>query len=191
MNLSKMQTLTDNELIDLIQAQDRSASRMFDELIARYRSGLYRRCLSRLRNTADAEDVVQESVSRSYRYLSAFRGDSSFKTWLFTIADNQCNRFFVKRARYELADDLMVLIDHEDVLYTPEYDSMENEYVRKTLSGLPEYARDILMLRFDLELSLAGISQTLGISLSAAKMRLYRAIELFEKQFESSIEVAV
>ena len=143
-----MQTLTDNELIDLIQAQDRSASRMFDELIARHRSGLFRRCLSRLNNTADAEDIVQESVSRSYRYLSAFRGDSSFKTWLFTIADNQCNRFFVKRARYDLTDDMAILLDQEELLYTPEDDGGQHEYVRKILNGLPEYARDILMLRF-------------------------------------------
>ncbi|SFF85960.1 RNA polymerase sigma factor [Neptunomonas qingdaonensis] len=191
MNLSEIQTLTDNELIDLIQQQDRNAPRLFDELIDRYRAVLFHRCLCRLSNVADAEDVVQEALSRSYRYLSAFRGESSFKTWLFTIADNQCNRFFAKRERYQLTDDMTVLIDQEEALYTPPEDSAQNEDVRKILNGLPEYARDILMLRFDLELSLAGISQTLGISLSAAKMRLYRAIELFEKQFVSSVEIIV
>ena len=191
MNLSEIQALTDDELIDLIQQQNRNAPRMFDELIDRHRPALFRRCLSRLSNIADAEDVVQEALSRSYRYLSAFRGESSFKTWLFTIADNQCNRFFVKRSRYELTDDVAVLIDQEEALYTPQEDSAQNDDVRKVLNGLPEYARDILMLRFDLELSLAGISQTLGISLSAAKMRLYRAIELFEQQFQSKVEIIV
>ena len=191
MTLFEIQALTDNELIDLIQQKDASESRIFDELINRHRAALFRRCLSRLQNIADAEDVVQESVSRSYRYLNAFRGESSFKTWLFTIADNQSNRFFVKRSRYELLDDMAISIEPEEELYTPPEENKENDDVRKILNTLPEYARDILMLRFDLELSLVGISQTLGISLSAAKMRLYRAIELFEKQFESNVEILV
>lgn len=191
MNVFDIQKLTDNELVDLVQQQGESASRMFDELINRYRALLFRRCLSRLNNIADAEDMVQESVARSYRYLSAFRGESSFKTWLFTIADNQCNRFFVKRSRYELVGDMAMLIESEEVLYIPQEDSRENDDVRKILNELPEYARDILMLRFDLELSLAGISRTLGISLSAAKMRLYRALDLFEKQFAANLDIIV
>ncbi|SIS43450.1 RNA polymerase sigma factor [Neptunomonas antarctica] len=191
MKLSAIKALTDNELVDLIQRQTVNAEQLYSELMGRHQVALLHRCYSRLGNTADAEDVVQETLSRGYRYMNAFKGDSSFKTWLFSIADNQCYSLFAAKSRYELVDDVAAIIDQngEYSLFQEEDAQVQVNAVRQAWNQLPEYARDVLMLRFDLELSLMGISQTLGISLSASKMRLYRAIELFEKQFSSNATV--
>ena len=55
-----------------------------------------------------------------------------------------------------------------------------DEVVGKMISSLPRCERDVLTLRFYLNLSLQEMSVYLGLGLSATKMRLYRALELFE-----------
>ncbi|NND68063.1 MAG: hypothetical protein HKN19_10790, partial [Halioglobus sp.] len=58
--------------------------------------------------------------------------------------------------------------------------------VEAALRALGPKARDVLGLRFYSDLSLEAISAAFGISLSAAKMRLYRALEQFEKAYALS-----
>ena len=55
---------------------------------------------------------------------------------------------------------------------------------------LPPRAREVLGLRFFGEASLDEIARTLGISLSAAKMRLYRALALFEANYPEAQRIA-
>jgi RNA polymerase sigma-70 factor (ECF subfamily) len=56
----------------------------------------------------------------------------------------------------------------------------ESNRVREVLARLPSKSRDVLMLRFYRDLSLEDIAVTLDVGLSAAKMRLYRAMAQFK-----------
>src|SRR5271169_5162945 len=57
-----------------------------------------------MRNTADAEDAVQECYLRALRHFDSYRGPA-MKPWLLTILRNVCNTEFARRGKQEIADD--------------------------------------------------------------------------------------
>jgi len=177
-----LRSYTDEELVASAQILV-SSSEAFAELMRRHRSDLLWRCRVRLGNFADAEDALQETLIRAYRGLALFRGVSSFRTWLFAIADNQCNTVHARRMRHIVSDHVRSLITlHEERVSNDSREETEGliELVHRVLNELPSQARDVLLLRFHSELSLEDIANTLGIGLSASKMRLYRAVSAFE-----------
>jgi RNA polymerase sigma-70 factor (ECF subfamily) len=78
--------VTDEELVLLARQGDPDA---FDQLVVRYQSTVFRAAMAALRIPQDAEEVAQDAFVRAWSNLGKFRGDSTFKTWLLTIAWNQ------------------------------------------------------------------------------------------------------
>lgn len=175
----------DEELLSSIMAQSPGWRDPLAILLRRYRRSLLTRCFLYLRNRQDAEDAAQETELRVFCAIRKFRGDSSFRTWLFAIADRQCHDQARKRSRYLLSDHVRDLIEiHEDSLRYLVENKADSQLVSGVLERFPRRDRDILMLRFYLDFSLQDISEYLGIGLSATKMRLYRALELFGTRLE-------
>ena len=54
----------------------------------RYQRPLFHLCMRYLRNQADAKDVAQRAFVKAFQGLDGFRGESSFRTWLYRIAIN-------------------------------------------------------------------------------------------------------
>ena len=181
--------LADEQLVALFQARGAAASDAYGVLIHRHQPNLLRRCRVRLGNTSDAEEAVQETLLRVFRGLLRFRGDAAFRTWLFSVADNQCNTLHLRRSRRMMSEHVRALIVlHEAMSHDnrDDEDAISREQVHELLSSLPSRACDVLMLRFYSDLSLEDIAKTLGIGLSATKMRLYRSLALFEAALETS-----
>jgi RNA polymerase sigma-70 factor (ECF subfamily) len=78
--------VTDADLVARARQGDTAA---FGELVDRHRSAVCRAARAALPCHADAEDAAQDAFLVAYRRLDSFRGDSSFKTWLLTIAWRQ------------------------------------------------------------------------------------------------------
>jgi RNA polymerase sigma-70 factor (ECF subfamily) len=87
----------DELLVSRVQDGNRCA---FDQLAARYRSRLLRLIMRIVHDSADAEDVLQDTLVRAYRAIDSFRGDSAFYTWLFRIAVNTATAFVSGRHRH-------------------------------------------------------------------------------------------
>ena len=151
----------------------------FSVLADRYREAVVRRCRYRLGNLDDAQDVAQEVLLRAYRGLDRFQGQASFRTWLSAIVENECATFAVRRGRHVLTDHLRSLIELHEAQgrSASSPDPALAGSVRKALAAVGEPGRQVLYLRFYQERSLAEIAEVLEISLSAAKMRLYRGLE--------------
>ena len=184
-----MQTInfeqSDEALLSLIREQRADWRDLLAVLLQRYRQSLLTRCFLYLKNRQDAEDAAQETELRVLRAIQGFRQDSSFRTWLFAIADRQCHDLARKRARYVLSDHVYELIEiHEDSFRQVVDDDSESHLVGEVLNRIPRRERDILMLRFYVDLSLQDIADYLGLGLSATKMRLYRALDLFGARLE-------
>ncbi len=180
MSQKHYQTLEDQELTDLIIEQQVGWRDMLSALLQRHHSALLTRCYIYLKNREDAEDATQETELRAFRAIKNFRGDSKFRTWLFAIGDRQCYDLVQKRKRQMIDDHLRALIEiHETSVNKITPSTERHPVVEHVLSQLPEQERDVIMLRYYMDLSLHDVSSTLGIGLSATKMRLYRALDKF------------
>ncbi len=186
MSQKHFQTLDDQGLIKLIIKQQVGWRDMLSALLQRHHNALLTRCYVYLKNREDAEDATQETELRVFRAIKNFRGDSSFRTWLFAIADRQCYDLTHRRARQTINDHLRALIAiHETNLNKITQTTEHHNIVNHALTRLPQQERDVIMLRYYTDLSLQEVSSTLGIGLSATKMRIYRSLEKFTALLEN------
>src|SRR5919199_4413838 len=95
--------LGDGELVQRARQGDAFA---FELLVKRYDRRLYRVARSILRDSSEAEDVVQETFVRAFTHLTDLRSDASFSTWLTRIAVNEALR---RRRRRQRTMDLTTL----------------------------------------------------------------------------------
>lgn len=139
----------------------------------------YAIALKMVGNEHDARDVLQETYLRAFGSLRRFRGDSSFKTWVHRITVNCSVTLVAKRRRHahaELDDTVQVCetrhgTDPESSAAT----SDDRERLVAALGELPEQMRIVVVLRDVYDLPHEAIARELGISHTAAKVRLHRA----------------
>ncbi len=127
----------------------------------------------------DARDVVQEAYLRAYRGLKRFRGEAQFTTWLYRITANCASSTLGKRARHrhDVLDDDDDVIDASGRLDPAEQADRGavRDRLKLALNELPPRLRTVVVLRDVYDLSHEAIAAELGISESAAKVRLHRA----------------
>jgi RNA polymerase sigma-70 factor (ECF subfamily) len=184
---SRQEALHDATLVRRFNAGDESA---FVEIIARYRERMHAVALSVLRNTADAEEIAQDTFIRAHRGLARFRGDSALSTWLHRIALNLSrNRYwyFFRRHRHATrsldsafsdsnASTLASLIACDAPSPVQEAATSEfSELVATCMTRLGAGHREILTQRNVLNLSYEEIATTFGISIGTVKSRIARA----------------
>ncbi len=167
----------DTQLVAFILEQRAGWRDGLSILLQRHHAALLGRCHAYLKNREDAEDAAQETELRVFRAIHRFRGESSFRTWLFAIADRQCHNLARRRARQVMDMHLCALIEIHEHSLRSKTASDSGAMINTLLTQLPEQARDVLVLRFYKELSFDDMAVTLGLGLSATKMRLYRALE--------------
>jgi RNA polymerase sigma-70 factor (ECF subfamily) len=165
-----------DELIEEAKAGDHHA---FEELVRRTYTDTYTLAFRLVGDEEDARDVVQETYLRAHKGLKRFRGDAQFSTWLHRITANCANTHLGRRGRHEhdpLPDDPGIADEH------PQRDPEERaglgdlrSQLTEALQGLPPKLRAVVVLRDIYDLSHEMIAEQLGISESAAKVRLHRA----------------
>lgn len=198
MNIPRKGTLkhcSDEQLLALVSDRGAGSQSAFAVLTERHHGYLYQRCLQKLERAVDVEDVIQEVHFNIYRYAGTFRRESTFKTWLTRIADNQCNTCLRKQENYYLTGHISNLIElHEanmGVTANAEKTSELQRDIFILMEALPQSQKQVLSLRYWEDLSVQEIAQTLGIGLSAAKMRIQRAVSrCSENYFNSDRKVA-
>jgi RNA polymerase sigma-70 factor (ECF subfamily) len=156
---------------------------MYNTLIHRHQDAVFNLLLKMTGHWHDADELTQETFLRAYRRLGAYDPRYSFKNWVITIAVNLAKnrwRSFWRRRRAEeaaAAPDWSAPADPSD----PRLDALH-----AALQRLPERLRTPLVLRHMEDYSYAEIARTLGIGLSAAKMRVLRAREELARELEST-----
>ncbi len=122
---------------------------------------------------------------RMYKGLPDFDGRSNIRTWLYTIIHRECINLIRKRRRSAMSEAIKAQVEFmETERLTDDQDSAaDSGAVHATLGVLPAQCREVLQLRFFADLSLEEMGMVLGTSLSATKMRLYRALEQFAQTY--------
>ena len=148
-----------------------------------------------LQNEADAEEVAQEAVLKSFRNLRLFRGESKFSTWLYRITVNEARMRLRKRREVSL-DELMAEDDAHETTYAPLQladwreipgQALEQRELQEQLAAavasLPDKYREVLVLRDINGLSIAETAEALTLSLPNVKTRLLRARLMLRDSF--------
>ena len=149
----------------------------------RYQDPLMRTCTRYLGSLHDAEEVVHEVMLKVFHGLVRFKGESSFKTWLYRIAHNESMSYLRKRK-----DQLdLAAVSEEDYLATDQH-SVEMDVMGQRLDrwigqlGLED--KTIVVYRAIAELEYKEIAEIMDMNLSAVKMRYQRALEKLKQHYE-------
>ena len=132
-------------------------------------------------NDADAEDVAQETFLRAFRGLGRFRGESSFKNWLYRIATNVARSHLGKRVRQGSVWDRRVeandAVEHApiDQTETAEDSVIRRDLLDRSLSALSDDLRMVLVLHDVEGLEYREIAAVLKVPIGTVMSRIFRA----------------
>ena len=172
-NKGSLALSSDGELIRLtLEGQ----TECFTELMDRH-LGAIRSCIGfMLRGNGADDDVAQEVVLKAWRFLSAFRAESSFRTWLTRVAINEVRQFERREraSRFQELSDFDVLATRDESPYEHFARTQRAKAVREVVNSLPVKYREVVMLRELDELSLHEIADRLRCTIPTIKSRLFR-----------------
>ncbi len=189
----------DQLLVERVQAGDKQA---FDLLVAKYQRRLMRLVSRIVHDTAEAEDVVQETFIKAYRALRHFRGDSAFYTWLYRIGINTAKNFLVTQGRRTPtstdadAEQAEVFDDGDQLrdINTPESllaSKQIAETVNAAMDALPVDLRTAIALREIEGLSYEDISEIMACPIGTVRSRIFRAREVIAEKLRPLLDLPI
>ena len=184
----------------LVEGLRNGDERAYEVLITDFQQPVYNLVCRLLNDPADACDVVQEVFLKVFRKISAFRGDSSLKTWIYRIAVNEAynyQRWFSRHRRQEVGLEseeegnlsyYQKLSDPGRSPYECVAESERHALVEAALDRLNPSFRSAVVLRDIEELSYEEIADILQVALGTVKSRILRGREALRKELAGRLE---
>lgn len=190
---------SDQLLVERVQAGERQA---FDLLVSKYQRRLMRLVSRIVHDSAEAEDVVQESFIKAFRALRFFRGDSAFYTWLYRIGINTAKNYLVTQRRraptstdtdaegaeaYDEGEALRDINTPESMLASKQI----VETVNAAMEALPADLRTAIILREIEGLSYEEISDIMTCPIGTVRSRIFRAREVIADKLRPLLDAPI
>jgi RNA polymerase sigma-70 factor (ECF subfamily) len=160
----------------MLKEQDKQAR--FEQTVLCHIDAAFNLARWMIRNNQDAEDIVQESFLRAYKYFSSFQGGNS-RSWLLTIVRNTCYTWLHENQAQGLTVDLNEEISGTEFgLDDPEQSlqiKVDQQSVIQALEKLPVEYRELIVLRELEEMSYKEIALIAGVPIGTVMSRLARA----------------
>ena len=154
----------------------------FHELVDRHADRLFRLAVSLVGNSADAEDVLQETLIGAFRALSGFEGRASVKTWLTRILVNQAAHFRRrKRATGPIPETQPATADRAA-------GSEAKIDVQAAIQQLSPEHRQVIVLRELEQMSYEEIATVLDLPQGTVESRLNRARTALREKLEAYLD---
>jgi RNA polymerase sigma-70 factor (ECF subfamily) len=163
----------------------------FAELYTQHSRAIYYLALRLLSDPQKAEDATHDVFLKAFRKMDQFRGESSWRTWLYRIAINHCRnlqqawneRHMISNADEFIFDTAPAKTDSPfRVLETKEL----GQRIQKALDGLPAEYRLLLLLVADEQLSYEQVAGLTDQTADAVRGKLHRARKAFSTLFHQS-----
>ena len=172
----------EKETIRSVLAGNRQAYAL---LVDAHKSAVFNLAWRMTGSASDAEDIAQETFLRAYDKLWRYDPRRRFFTWLYTITLNLSRNHLKWKQQSASRESQWRAMKEQDDVQSREADQpegvlLEHERSRELQAGLlelPADMREALILRFQDDRPFEDIAEICGISLSAAKMRVYRGLE--------------
>ncbi|MEE9219357.1 MAG: sigma-70 family RNA polymerase sigma factor [Acidobacteriota bacterium] len=164
----------------------------FEKEALPHMDAMYALALRLTRQPRDAEDVVQETYLRAFRFFEQWEPDTNIRAWLFTILRNAfINRYRRKAAAPDSVDFDKIEETYESLIQdtvlrghrNPEQlllDSTVDSEVREALERLPGEYREVVWLATVEEFSYKEIARVLSIPIGTVMSRLHRGRRLLQ-----------
>jgi len=166
----------ENETIQNVLNGDREKFALF---VDKYKGPVYNLVYRLTGSPLDAEDLAQETFIKAYKFLSSFKTKQKFFPWLYTIAIN-LTRNHLKKKKLLLVENFDHFQTDKDNPEQAASKQQEAEALAGYIQRLPVSLREAVILRYYFYLSFEEIAWILCISLSGAKMRVYRGLKKLE-----------
>ncbi len=167
---------------------------IFEEEALPHLNALYNYARSISYSDQDAEDLVQETYMRAYRYFHQYTPGTNCKAWLFTILRNLYNTKYKQykktpdQVHYEAEEQIYEQIVNEDlssVIKNPEEEFFENilpDEIVNAIEDLPEKYRSCIVLSDVEDFSYKEIAEILDIPIGTVMSRLHRGRNILKKK---------
>ncbi|MEO8560691.1 MAG: RNA polymerase sigma factor [bacterium] len=169
---------TDLDLIARWKAGDQRAATL---LVERHAAALAR-FASSVGAKSDVDEVVQDTFVRAFASIDSFRGESSLRTWLFTIA----RRLLLDRRRSERRRGEQVEVQDSDV--STEYDALDavvadetQQRLMKAMAKLTPTQREVFTLRVGEGMSYKEIAESVDTTEGAARVHYHNAMRAIKE----------
>lgn len=159
------------------------ASRCFSLLYSRYASKIFSKCITMLKDEAMAQDATQEIFMKIFLNIAKFGEKAKFSTWVYSITYNYCIDFIRRKKKQQnlFTDDIEKAPDNMDEVPDEALLAMEVHQLKRVLEELPSGDRAILLMKYQDDMSIREIAETLDKTESAVKMQIMRAKDKAQK----------
>lgn len=157
-------------------------------LFERYKKILYSFFVHMTQDRFLAEDLVQNVFIRVMRYNKQFKGEGSFKAWLFTIGRNVMADHFRRGAkmRTEPIDQSAHELRSEATPYEKLLADERKNHLHQAISRLDADKREVLILVKLHEMKYKDVAQMLQMNESTVKVKVFRAMKDLQKILQTS-----
>ena len=176
----------DRQIIDEIGTPGKEEI-AFNQLVLKYQERLYWHIRKIVISHDDADDVLQNTLMKTWRSLSGFRADSSLFTWLYRIATNEALTFIKQKKKRAFAPWVDVEQKMSDQLVSdPWFNGDEIQLkLQQAILKLPEKQRIVFNMKYFDELKYEEMSEILETSVGALKASYHHAVKKIESMLET------
>ena len=179
--------LVDRVLVDRVLGGDTQA---FAGIVQRWQGPLINMAWRYCRDRGRAEEMAQEALIRAWRGLGQWRRESSFSTWLFSVAANVYRTELKRIPSVNLSLDQVAEPSRPFVHDAALDGAARDRAIRRAVYALPDKYREPLILYYFHEMDLAAAAATMGLPEGTMKARLSRGRDLLRQRFPQLREEA-
>jgi len=194
LTLTAAGALTDEEVVHRVLAGETA---LYEVVMRRYNTRLYRVARAILKNDGEAEDVMQDAYVRAFQHLGQFAGRAKFSTWLTRIAVHEALARQQKAKRFEdwdaMNESKQDKIGPAPLRLDPESQTAAaemNKILEQAIENLPEQYRAVVMMRDVEEMTTAETAECLSLTEDNVKIRLYRAHGMLRRELYAKARIS-
>jgi len=165
---------------DLIAAAREGDTNAFQQLYEHYRDRIFNLIYYSLRESQQAEDILQTVFLKVFQALPFFRAESSFLTWVYRVTLNECKNVKIRRRFWVPLSEIFDRPEERDPRPSSEMihsSAVRAQALQEALMKLKPKHREVVVLKYLEELSYEEIAVILGVSTGTIASRLHRAME--------------
>jgi RNA polymerase sigma factor (sigma-70 family) len=165
-----------------------------EAIVSEYGASIYRLALSILRDPGDSQDATQDTLIQATAALHRYQLGTNFKAWLLKIAVNNCRMMLRKRAArralQQALDSITRLAPRQPTTETHVVQGETRYELWNIVDDLDDKHRLVVVLRLAHDMTVAEISQVLGVNEKTVYSRLYEAFSRLRVQLQIRPEFA-